>query len=111
MISDLVHYGGARYQTTGSTINLVSNDARVQVILPTAAIQCRMPDARTMKTGGPCFYLINVAGAQSMTFRTTNGTLMSVLLANQYAHIALVDNSTAEGVWQWRTATKLAEEP
>lgn len=76
---------------------------RVQVINATASgKKVKLPDATTLKKGGPIFYIYN-DGANSFEVTDNAGGSLSPainLATNEVGTVCLVDNSTAAGEWK-----------
>lgn len=97
-ISDTTFFGGAIFQSISAALDLYIAK-RVWTVSATAGQLVRLPDARTLKTGGPYFYIINI-GSNTFTVRdNTNVLVINPLGVNEAAILALADNTTRAGKW------------
>jgi hypothetical protein len=101
MISQADFYGGADIDATlSASRTLVCGSGRVQALTPQfAGIDVSLPDARTLRLGGPHFYVLNLSGSYSLEIRDADGALLETLAANKIAGCHLVAQANAAGAW------------
>ena len=98
MISEEKYYGGAIFQSISASLDLYISK-RVWTIEATAGQFVRVPDARTLKTGGPYFYIINIGSNTFDILDNINVIQINSLAVNSMALMSLADNSTRAGKW------------
>jgi hypothetical protein len=93
-------YGGAT-ETVGASADIVltSSSNKVQKFSFSGSYSVKLPDATTLSEGGEIFVLEN-NGALISSLLTTNGLPVTSLSPGSQITCYLVDNSTADGVWQ-----------
>jgi len=101
-VSEEVFYGGAIFQSISSDFTVYISK-RVWNISSTVGLSVLLPDARTLKVGGPCFYIINI-GSNLFTIEDNTGSSLNVAGANVAYIIALHENTTQAGTWYRRGA-------
>lgn len=96
-VSDTTFFGGATFRSISATLNLKAYK-RVWTISATAGQSVVLPDATTLRTGGPHFYVINI-GSNSFDLEDNDNTVLETVAANELVLVALAVNSTAAGIW------------
>ena len=96
-VSDTTFFGGAIFQNISATLNLHPYK-RVWTITATASQIVKLPDATTLRTGGPYFYVINI-GSNSFDLQDNGSTVLDTVAVNEVVLCALANNSTAAGQW------------
>lgn len=100
MIAPETFFGGAITVTTALSINLNTLLGRLQKLdFTNALLFARLPDARTMKEGGPHFLLMNCGSVNTIDLQDANGASLKIMAINKAYEIALVDNLTVGGRW------------
>jgi hypothetical protein len=97
MISQATWFGGARYTSSGSSIDLNWYGARVHTVAATAgSLSFDLPptDAHALGKGGPVLYVLNV-GANSFALRDDAGGAVATVPAGDAAVLAI----KADGTW------------
>ena len=99
MVSEEDFYGGAVYNNISATLNLHPSK-RVWTITATASQVVKLPDATTLKNGGPYFYVINV-GSNDFDLQDNDGNVLHTVAqaTTDLVLCAMADNSTVAGVW------------
>lgn len=96
--------GGTERTVTG-TMALTAASARVQALQAESEGQAvQLPDARTLATGGPLYYLVSVSEtcANAIAVRDGAGANLFTLEHGKAATLTLLDNSSPAGLWVWR---------
>lgn len=96
MISLATEFGGARYTSSGTSIDLNWYGARVHALNATAgSLTFDLPptDAHPLGKGGPAFYILNV-GANSFTLRDSAGGTVVAVPAGDAAVLAIKADDT-----------------
>lgn len=90
-------FGSAAVVTTSTALTVSSS--RVQGVAMSSDYQSvTLPDATTLRTGGPLFVITNT-GNRTFGVRSNGGTLLTAVPAGATAELYLRDNSTAAGSW------------
>lgn len=99
MMSEEVYYGGAIFKSITGTLQTHSS-VRVWTITATVGPHIiNLPDARILKTGGPYFYIINLAGSNDISLRDKANIVLETVSAGELVLCALIDNTTIGGKW------------
>ena len=105
-VSDTVFFGGAIFKSISSTLVLYPAK-RVWTIEDTVgSITVRLPDATTLKTGGPYFYILNI-GPNQFNVRDGTDIILAIFGTNKSLTIALAQNGTTAGIWYTKESTIL----
>lgn len=107
-ITQELFFGGSRHVTMTGDIVLVPQDKRVQVFAPDGAHNISLPDATTLRKGGPQFYLLNASATHNLLIRDDGGTILAVgegLFLRDACVVLLSDNSTSNGIWHFKFFT------
>jgi hypothetical protein len=100
------HGGSDSHPSMSADIELVAGSKRVQYLVPQfLGLKVNLPDARTLATGGPHFFLLNDSGGLGVTVRDATNSNVGVLTQNSGWEVHLVDNSTEAGVWVYISRT------
>lgn len=92
--------GGAVELSISSNQNINPRRARVWVLdASSAGLDAVMPDATTLKTGGPIVYIANNGSTHSIDIVDSASTTIAAVAINEVATVLLYDNSTAAGGW------------
>lgn len=101
MISIEAFRGGSTAVLTGADITVDPKVARAWDVYPGGpGLAVLLPDARRFQPGGPMLYILN-NGPDSLDIKDNSGNIIvsPALDAGQWACVALVDNSTRNGLW------------
>ena len=95
------HMGGGREQTITVDLQLRNGDKRVQTVWASGTgLAVKMPDATTLRLGGPHFYVLNIGDVNSFDIEDASGALLvSAVAINKTAILTLRGNSTVSGDW------------
>ena len=101
-------YGGFRLIEIdgGGDTTLLLSSKRVQAFSKVNGEAVILPDARTLKLGGPYFFIMNIkplTGPTALRVRDSLSTLLFSLSANRASLMSLLDNTTQAGVWGGQT--------
>jgi len=98
-VSDTTFFGGATYVSSGSNIT-IHRGFRFWIIDATANIDGTLPDATTLRLGGPQFYIINVNASFSLDVKDNGGTSVVMLDQDEIAVVVLAAQADANGIWK-----------
>ncbi len=98
-ISEETFYGGAIFQSISATLTLYPSK-RVWIIQATASQVVKLPDATTLKEGGPYFYIINI-GSNDFDLQDNDGNVLQTVaqVTTDIVLCSLENNSTSAGQW------------
>lgn len=99
MVSEENYYGRANFVSSGSNI-IIHKGFRFWIIDATAAIDGTLPDATTLRLGGPLFYIVNLNATFTLDVKDNGGTSIVQLTQDKLAVIVLVAQTDANGVWK-----------
>ena len=100
MISQAAFFGGADVADVSADRTLVCGSKRVQALTPQfSGPDLILPDARTLRLGGPQFYVLNLSGSYTLPVKDGGGSVLTTLAAGDAAICALVEQADAAGTW------------
>lgn len=94
--------GSTIHSPSATSLTLTSSSTQINVVQFTNADNhvVTLPNATTLSEGFPVYRIINHSTiGQAVEVRDSAGALIQAVPANEYADIALTDNSTAAGTW------------
>ena len=94
--------GSTIHSPSATSLTLTSSSTQINVVQFTNEDNhvVTLPDATTLSEGFPVYRIINHSTiGQAVEVRDSAGALIQAVPANEYADIALTDNSTAAGTW------------
>ena len=111
MISRAKFMGGSQdLGTKSADFDFVPAAGRAARVAATvAAIKAKLPAATTFKhKGGPIAILWNYSATNSLNLADVGGNTIVAVAAGKIAKIALLNNSTVNGIWIAIVRTKLS---
>lgn len=96
-------FGRGKYLSISASRTLNPREARGYVIVASGTQNAVLPDARTLRPGGPIFFIYCNGG--TVTVRDAAGGLGATLTIGKLYEVYLTDNSTLAGVWTGRIRT------
>lgn len=96
-VSDTIFFGGAIFQNISATLDLHPY-RRVWTFTSTASQSVVLPDATTLRTGGPYFYIINI-GSNAFNLEDNDNSVLEAVAASELVLVALAVNGSAAGTW------------
>lgn len=93
--------GARRHAPMSADVTLKAGWERVQTLEPDASgRKVVLPDARTLRPGGPQFVLINIDATESLEVEdAAGGTVIAALAAQEGVFLGLADATTLAGTW------------
>jgi len=98
-ISDTTFFGGSTFVSSGSNIS-IHKGFRFWVVDATANIDGTLPDATTLRLGGPHFYIVNLNATFTLDVKDDGGTSIVQLDQNEIAILVLIAQADANGIWK-----------
>ena len=104
MITREKFFGGGKYLSFGTDVQISFGHGRAQTLVPTApGLAAILPDARSIPgTGGPVFLLFNT-GAHSVDIEDQDGGIVGTIAPGYTSPVLLSNNGFAAGVWHMKS--------
>lgn len=101
MISGATFFGGSRTDATMSAdVELARGSKRVQALTPQFSdLSVYLPDARTLRLGGPQFVVLDESGAEDLAVLDAAGGSVVTLSPGEAAVLYLAAQDDAAGQW------------
>jgi len=99
LIDQADFFGRGISESITSDKTLVNKSDRVQFLDPDSGRTVNLPDATTMRLGGPQFYICNNSGSNTLDVDDDGGSLVVTIPVDSAALIILDKQNDANGLW------------